>query len=154
MSCSSSRALHNICVPGCPETGGVVLCPCPSSAAFSCRDFCPCDELEYNVFFTQARLTNLVCSAVDTAIAEGCTGFVGTTGFAGCLIASGLLSPPTIPAFGCPVVIGLTGPSPGAVDVGTLLLGVFTPAVDTILDGDYQPTINGQVCGVRTVNFN
>jgi hypothetical protein len=66
MSCSSSRALHNICVPGCPETGGVVLCPCPGTAAFACRDVCPCEELEDNVFFTQGRLANLICGEIQS----------------------------------------------------------------------------------------
>lgn len=150
MSCSSTRALHNICVPGCQTSA----CPCPATAAFACRELCPCEELEDNGLFTQARLDNLVCSAVDQAIAEGCTGvFAGTAAFAACLIANGSLSPPVIPAFGCSVVVGLTGPAPGAVNVGTLRLGVFTPAANTPLDGLYQPTINGTICGIRTVEF-
>ena len=75
MSCSSTRTLHNICVPGCVTSA----CPCPATAAFACRPLCPCPELEDNVFFTQAKLIDLVCSAVDTAIAEGCTGIFNGT---------------------------------------------------------------------------
>ncbi len=151
MSCLSTRTLHNICVPGCVTSA----CPCPATAVFACKPLCPCPELEDNLFFTQAQLVNLVCSAVDTAIAEGCTGPFGSTNtFGQCLIDSGLLVPPVIPAFGCPVVIGVTGPSPGAVVVGTLVNGVFTVIPNNLsLIGLYRPTINGQVCGIRTVSI-
>lgn len=139
MSCSSTRTSHNICVPGCPEENGVALCPCPATAAFACRPLCPCPELEDNVFFSQGKLANQVCSEVASLpipVPPAPVTLVALVGF---------FDDIRYTSVHCPVVISIEGVT-GAL--GTITNGTFTAAVvqPTVPVGPHVVLVNGKPC--------
>ncbi len=148
MSCSSTRTLHNICVPPCPEDNGVALCPCPVAAAFACRPLCPCPELEDNVFLSQGRLANEICFDVQSVIPV-------TAGTAAAFRDT--LEDAAFVAAACPVVVQVAL-SPAAVPrvflaLGTVKDGSFVSAVDVVAAGTYDLFVGGKPCGPSQITF-
>jgi hypothetical protein len=143
MSCSSSRASHNICVPGCQTSA----CPCPATAAFACRDFCPCPELEDNVFLSQGRLASEICLDLQAVIP-----LVNVTSIAFRVT----LAAATFLSAQCPVTIAVAL-SPAVeprvfLTLGTVTNGVFVPPTPTVViaGGSYDLFVNGKSCGPIT----
>lgn len=143
MSCSSIRALHNICVPGCVTSA----CPCPATAAFACRELCPCEELEDNGFFSQGKLANEICLDLLSVIGVPQVFANDADDLQSALVAT------KFAAVACPAVITLAvlpAASPRVfLELGTVKNGAFTvpsPLV-AILNATYEIFVNGKSCG-------